>query len=235
MNTASQLHRPRLMVMGTHQQYQALRPFLPGDVFETVCLAHPSPEQLICATPAVLCLCHAEVHQVQQMRALFPQTPIVVSMPMTSREERVRVVDLLHEGVDDVIGLECGGAEWRARLRAHVRQYPPPTQRLQSQDGVLTLVLSSREMLVGEKWVHLSMKEHLLLYFLMHVAPRPLTATMLLQTVWGASYHKEVDYLRVYLCQLRHKLEADPTRPRYLRTETRYGYRFDQACFPLGV
>jgi two-component system, OmpR family, KDP operon response regulator KdpE len=79
--------------------------------------------------------------------------------------------------------------------------------------------------LLGEAEVHLTPIEYKLLTTLIQHAGKVLTHQQLLRLVWGPSYSDEAHYLRVYMGQLRHKLEANPTRPRYLLTEPGVGYR----------
>ncbi len=82
-----------------------------------------------------------------------------------------------------------------------------------------------RQVFVGAQEVHLTPIEYKLLLILIQNAGKVITRRQLLHDVWGAAYTDESHYLRVYMGQLRHKLEADPTRPRYLITEPGVGYR----------
>jgi two-component system KDP operon response regulator KdpE len=78
---------------------------------------------------------------------------------------------------------------------------------------------------VGDTEVHLTPIEYKLLTTLVHYAGKVVTHRQLLKEVWGPAYAEESQYLRVYMTQLRHKLETDPARPRYLTTELGVGYR----------
>jgi two-component system KDP operon response regulator KdpE len=86
--------------------------------------------------------------------------------------------------------------------------------------------LAAKRVLAGEEEVHLTPTEWAILEVLVRHPGRLITQRHLLQQVWGPAYEKETNYLRVYLAQLRRKLEPDPSRPRYLITEPGMGYRF---------
>ena len=138
-------------------------------------------------------------------------------------EERTKV-DALDAGADDYVTKPFGVAELEARLRAALRrvpQAPEPVVRLDDLAVDLDAQLVTRD---GEP-VSLTRTEFLLLRFMIENRGKLLTHRMILQKVWGPSYQVESHYLHVYVSQLRHKLELDPTRPRYLLTEPGAGYR----------
>src|SRR4026207_1763707 len=91
--------------------------------------------------------------------------------------------------------------------------------------GEVSVDVLRRQVWRGGEAVHLTPTEYKLLLTLVRHAGRVLTHRQLLQEVWGASYVEQTHYLRVYMAQLRHKLERDPTRPRLLLTEPGVGYR----------
>jgi len=91
--------------------------------------------------------------------------------------------------------------------------------------GPLKVDLGKRQVFVGEEEKHLTPTEYRLLTTLVRHAGKVLTHRQLLKEVWGPPYASETQYLRVYMGQLRHKLEPDPARPRYLVTEPGVGYR----------
>ena len=93
------------------------------------------------------------------------------------------------------------------------------------QAGPLRVDLVRRRVTRDDKEVHLTPTEYRLLAALVREAGRVVTHRHLLQEVWGANYVEQTHYLRVYMAQLRHKLEDDPTRPRLLATEPGVGYR----------
>jgi two-component system KDP operon response regulator KdpE len=91
--------------------------------------------------------------------------------------------------------------------------------------GDLRVDLGKRQVCIGDNEVHLTPIEYKLLTTLIRYAGKVVTHRQLLKEVWGPAYAEESQYLRVYMTQLRHKLEADPARPRYLTTELGVGYR----------
>ncbi|RIK47316.1 MAG: DNA-binding response regulator, partial [Chloroflexi bacterium] len=91
--------------------------------------------------------------------------------------------------------------------------------------GHLRVDLVRQQVFVDDEEVHLTATEYKLLALLVRHAGKVLTHQQLLREVWGPQYSLESHYLRIYMGQLRHKLEKDPTRPRLLRTETGVGYR----------
>ena len=96
------------------------------------------------------------------------------------------------------------------------------------EQGELRVDVESREVRLGSELLKLTPTEFDLLRFLMQQAGKVLTHRMLLTEVWGPDFENHVQYLRVFVGQLRKKIERDPARPRYLLTETGVGYRFAQ-------
>ncbi len=152
-------------------------------------------------------------------------TPIIV---VSVREHERDKVAALDAGADDYVTKPFGTNELLARIRVALRH---ALRTIQGDDdpvftlGGLQVDLAHRQVLVDGAEVHLSPMEYKLLTTLVRYAGKVVTRHQLLQEVWGPSYAGEDHYLRVYMGQLRHKLEADPTRPRYLITEPGVGYR----------
>jgi two-component system KDP operon response regulator KdpE len=147
--------------------------------------------------------------------------PIVV---LTSREDERTKVAALDLGADDYVTKPFGMAELMARLRAAVRH------RLQQEGAVpafrsgdLAVDLVRRIVTVGSASVHLSPREYDILALLVKHAGKVLTHRQILGQLWGAS--GDVQQLRVYVRQVRQKIEADPEQPRHILTETGVGYR----------
>ena len=147
--------------------------------------------------------------------------PIVV---LTSREDERTKVAALDLGADDYVTKPFGMAELMARMRAAVRH------RLQQQgaapvfrSGDLTVDLVRRVVTVSGAAVHLSPREYDILALLVKHAGKVLTHRHILGQLWGAS--GDVQQLRVYVRQVRQKIEADPEQPRHILTETGVGYR----------
>ena len=155
------------------------------------------------------------------MRTRDEGVPIVV---LSSRDDEVAKVQALDLGADDYITKPFGMDELLARIRAALRH------RLQVQGerpifrvGDLSVDLVRRIVRTGEKEVKLSPKEYELLRLLVQHAGKVLTHRFLLKELW--SDLTDAQYLRVYVRQLRQKIEADPQRPQYILTETGIGYR----------
>jgi two-component system, OmpR family, KDP operon response regulator KdpE len=155
----------------------------------------------------------------------WTSTPIVV---LSARDQERDKVDALDAGADDYLTKPFGTAELLARMRVALRH---AIQAAQGSDdplfttGDLRVDLSHRQVFVGEQEIHLTPIEYKLLLILVQYAGKVVTRKQLLHDAWGPSYVDEMHYLRVYMGQLRHKLETDPTRPRYLITEPGVGYR----------
>jgi two-component system KDP operon response regulator KdpE len=158
------------------------------------------------------------------------QTPIIVLSAVTEEKQKVRALDL---GADDYLTKPFGNDELQARVRACLRrahtaetQVESGPEMLISDDGYLTMNVPRRQVKAGENDVRLTPTEFELLRQLMTYAGKVLTHRSLLRAVWGPEYGEEADYLRVYIRQLRRKVEIEPSRPRYILTEPGIGYVF---------
>ena len=154
----------------------------------------------------------------------WTQTPIVV---ISAREQEQDKVKALDAGADDYLTKPFSAGELMARIRVALRH---AVRQSGKQDAVFMLQnlrvdLAQRQIFVDEKEVHLTPIEYKLLAVLIRHAGKVITHRQLLQEVWGPAHVNEVQYLRVYMTQLRHKLEVDPTRPRFLMNEPGIGYR----------
>lgn len=158
---------------------------------------------------------------IRTVRAGGSSLPILV---LSSRSDERGKVEALDLGADDYVTKPFGTAELFARIRAALRH------RLQQQGeqpvfrgGDLSVDLVRRIVRVRGAEVKLSPKEYDILRMLVANAGKVLTHRMLMNEVWGGE--TDVQYLRIYIRQLRHKIEADPERPRHILTETGVGYR----------
>lgn len=153
------------------------------------------------------------------------RTPVIVLSARGQEQDKVAALDL---GADDYLTKPFGASELLARIRVALRRsaLPPgaPTEPV-FQTGELRVDLVRRQVFRGEEEAHLTPTEYRLLAALIRHAGRVSTHRQLLEEVWGANYADQSHYLRVYMAQLRHKLERDPTRPRLLTTEPGVGYR----------
>jgi two-component system KDP operon response regulator KdpE len=155
------------------------------------------------------------------MRARNDSVPIVV---LSSRDDETGKVQALDSGADDYVTKPFGMDELLARMRAALRhQLQTHGERPVFRVGDLSVDLVRRIVKVGDREVKLSPKEYELLRILVQHAGKVLTHKFLLSQLW--SDLTDAQYLRVYVRQLRQKIEADPERPHYILTETGIGYR----------
>jgi two-component system KDP operon response regulator KdpE len=158
----------------------------------------------------------------------FSHIPIIV---LSVRGEEKTKVEALDAGADDYVTKPFGMDELLARVRAQLRRSQTsagsePTSAV-LEDGDFHIDLEARGVSVRGDEVHLTPKEYdLLVYFVRH-AGKVLTHRTLLGAVWGGNYTEQGEYLRVFVGQLRKKIELDPSSPRYILTEPWVGYRFN--------
>lgn len=151
--------------------------------------------------------------------------PVIVVSAREQERDKVAALDI---GADDYLTKPFGTSELLARIRVaqrHALRQMQESEEPYFRVGGLYVDLAHRQVLIDDREVHLTPLEYRLLTTLVRFAGRVMTHRQLLREVWGPSYTNENHYLRVYMGQLRHKLEADPTRPRYLITEPGVGYR----------
>jgi two-component system KDP operon response regulator KdpE len=152
--------------------------------------------------------------------------PIVVLSVREAEADKVAALDL---GADDYLTKPFGMDELLARLRAALRRHQPAAEEPVVETPDFRVDLAARRVTVADVEVHLTPTEWGIVDVLLRHPGRLVTQRQLLQQVWGPTYERETNYLRVYLAQLRRKLEPDPARPRYLITEPGMGYRFQPA------
>jgi two-component system, OmpR family, KDP operon response regulator KdpE len=161
-------------------------------------------------------------HELLKMiRARNQSVPIVI---LSSRSDEAGKVQALDAGADDYVTKPFGMDELLARMRAALRhQLQTQGERPIFRLGELSVDLVRRLVKVGDKDIKLSPKEYDLLRVLVQHAGKVLTHKFLLGELWDDL--TDAQYLRVYVRQLRHKIEADPEQPQYILTETGIGYR----------
>ncbi len=150
--------------------------------------------------------------------------PILVLSARSLETDKVTALD---RGADDYLAKPFGVAELLARVRALLRRggARESSEPLVSFGDVVVDLARRKVTRAGEP-VHLTPIEYSLLTLLISQPDRVLTQRQILTEVWGSEHGDSAHYLRVYVGRLRHKLEADPTQPRHLLTETGVGYRF---------
>lgn len=157
----------------------------------------------------------------------WSRMPIVVLSARQASDEKVAALDA---GADDYVTKPFSMDELMARLRAAVRRTEeslPASGTTQVETTEFTIDLLAKKVVKGGRDVRLTPTEWHLLEILVTNPGRLVTQQHLLREVWGMSRSGNTNYLRVYMAQLRRKLEADPAHPRYLITEPGMGYRFE--------
>jgi two-component system KDP operon response regulator KdpE len=164
---------------------------------------------------------------IQLCRAIRIESAIpVIVLSVTSEEPRK--VEALDAGADDYITKPFGIDELLARVRVALRRVSSKTEATNRiENGRFTIDLDTREVKVQGKQVYLTPREFDLLVFLIRNAGKVLTHRTILGQVWGATSNEHGDSLRVFVGQLRKKIELDPGMPRHLLTEPWVGYRFN--------
>lgn len=165
-----------------------------------------------------------------KVRQQGQKPPIIVLSALSEEQQKVKALDL---GADDYLTKPFGSDELMARVRVCLRRTQSPdndglhqAEVLISEDGYLSMDLARRQVKAGTNEVRLTPTEFELLKHLMLSSGRVLTHRNLLRSVWGPEYGEESDYLRVYVRQLRLKVEETPSHPRYIITEPGIGYVF---------
>ncbi|MFD3758202.1 response regulator [Streptomyces sp. NPDC058622] len=159
----------------------------------------------------------------------WSRVPILVLSARHTSEDKIRALDA---GADDYVTKPFSMDELLARLRAATRRQEAPAASQATEVSVVTtdeftIDLAAKKVRRGERTVRLTPTEWHLLEILITHPGRLITQSRLLLEVWGPTYGENTNYLRVYMAQLRRKLEADPSHPRYLITEPGMGYRFE--------
>ena len=160
----------------------------------------------------------------------IPGGELVPILMLTARDSMQDKISALEEGVDDYLTKPFGVGELEARVRAlfRRRRNALDLQPIYSSKG-LNVDFANRRVTRNGEEVHLTPIEYRLLAVLVKNAGVVVTHRNLLRQVWGPGHGDDIQYLRIYMGQLRHKLEEDPARPRHLQTEIGVGYRLLQA------
>ena len=154
----------------------------------------------------------------------WTQVPILV---LSAREAEAAKVAALDAGADDYVTKPFGMDELLARLRAALRRTAPADETATITTRDFTVDLADHRVRRDGQDVHLTPTEWHVLELLVRHPGKLITQRQLLKEVWGPHYETETNYLRLYLAQLRRKLEPEPGQPRYLLTEPGMGYRFN--------
>jgi len=161
---------------------------------------------------------------IRQLRS-WSGIPVLVLSARSGENDKVAALDA---GADDYLTKPFGAAELLARVRAHLRR---STQQDKGGDslvnfGRISVDLARRHVSRDDEELHLTPIEYKLLTYLIANPDVVITHRQLLKNIWGPSHSEDSHYVRVYMGQLRKKIEDDPSQPRHIRTETGVGYRF---------
>ncbi len=169
-----------------------------------------------------------EMNGIELCREIRKTSKLPIIVLSVKGEERTKV-DALDAGADDYVLKPFGIDELLARVRAALRRSSdaPVETAAKLEDGDFMIDPSTRTVLVNGASVHLTPTEFDLLVFLFQNRNKVITHRAILTAIWGGNYTEQTEYLRVFVGQLRKKVEKDPSQPRYLRTEPWVGYRFD--------
>ena len=154
----------------------------------------------------------------------WSSVPVII---LSARSQESDKISALDAGADDYLVKPFGVGELLARIRVALRHFSVATGEEEGVFSVdeLTVDMLHRKVTVSAAEIHLTPIEYRLLTVLVKHAGKVLTHQLLLKEVWGPNYVERAHYLRIYMGTLRHKLEKDPARPRFLLTEVGVGYR----------
>lgn len=156
------------------------------------------------------------------------EAPIIVLSTIGSEQTKIKALDL---GADDYLEVPFSMEEFLARVRSTLRRWNSqrnnaPKDRNVIASGELIIDYNSHQVVMDGEEIHLTPTEFRLLEFLARNQGKVVSHRKILQAVWGAEYGDEREYLRVYISQLRHKIEREPLNPNHILTEPGVGYRF---------
>ncbi|QJW46807.1 response regulator transcription factor [bacterium BFN5] len=158
---------------------------------------------------------------VKQIRE-WSETPIII---LTARDQEQEKIEALDSGADDYMTKPFGVGELLARMRVCLRRAASIEQQPVLVCGDLVVDLQQRRVTVEGAEVKLTPTEYEIIKMMMQHAGKVITHKQLLKAVWGNAYQQDTHYIRVYIAQLRRKIEKNSTQPRYIITESGVGYR----------
>lgn len=152
----------------------------------------------------------------------WSKVPIIV---LSVKEQEIDKITALDSGADDYVTKPFAMGELLARMRAAMRHNTGEGEQPILQFNDLSIDFVHRRISIDDNEIKLTLTEYEIVKNLAVNAGKVITHKMLLRSVWGPSYENDVQYLRVYISQIRHKLERNPSRPRHIITEPGVGYR----------
>ena len=157
----------------------------------------------------------------------WTEVPIIVLSVRDAERTKVAALDT---GADDYVTKPFGMDELLARLRAAIRRATPAPEQAVVMTDHFEIDLAAKKVRAGEGEVRLTPTEWQLIEVLVSAPGRLVSQRQLLREVWGPKYGDETNYLRVFMAQIRRKLEPNPAHPRYFITEPGMGYRFEPSA-----
>ena len=222
--------KPTILVIDDEMQIRRLLKLTFESNEYTVLLAESGKDGLLQASMSmpdliILDLGLPDADGAEVLRSLreWTKIPIVV---VSVRNAEADIITCLDAGADDYLVKPFRIGELLARVRMALRHLQSPQHDPVYTFGSLTVDLGSRTVIHNGDLVKLTSTEYSLLALFVQNAGRVLTHNYILQTIWGPTFDEERQYLRVYIAQLRKKIEEDPARPMRIVTESRIGYRF---------
>jgi two-component system KDP operon response regulator KdpE len=158
----------------------------------------------------------------RRLRQIRPVPVIILSVRSSEQD----IVTLLENGADDYLVKPFRTGELIARLRAAMRHRPLDQTQQSVHSGSLEIDLDARTVKRNGEFVKLTATEFALLALFVRNSGRVLTHRFILEQIWGSAFSEETQYSRVYVAQLRKKIENDPSHPSFIITESGIGYRF---------
>lgn len=172
-----------------------------------------------------LAMPHVDGVQLCRRVRAVSQVPIII---LSVRDQERQKIEALDAGADDYVTKPFSTNELLARVRANLRRSPKPEQAVEViEAGDFRIDLATRTVKVTDRELKLTPKEFDLLLYLAQHPHRVVPHRAILAAVWGDTSTEQPEYLRVFIGQLRKKIEPDPAKPKYLLTERWVGYRFE--------
>ena len=226
------MNRPRVLVVDDEPQIlRFLKPGLSAGGFDVIAAGTAAEAVKSAATMAPdvilldLGLPDKDGKEVIREIRVWSSVPIIV---LSARDREVEKIESLDLGADDYINKPFGIGELMARIRAGLRNRQKATKQATSlHAGGITIDSLKHMVEKSGKVLHLTPKEFDLLFLLVRNSDRVMTHRQILNAVWGPAHTHDVQYLRVFIGQLRQKIEANPADPALILTEAGIGYRFN--------
>jgi len=162
-------------------------------------------------------------HNVLQRLRQWYTNPIIILSVQKDEEDIIRALD---NGANDYLSKPFRAGELLARIRSALRDSIPDEEEITLESEGLEINLSTRTVRKDQELIKLTSTEYNLLALLVRNEGKVLTHQYLLRAIWGPGFINQSQYLRVFIAQIRKKIEEDPNHPRYLLTESGVGYRF---------